>query len=66
MKKSDVVNVLKYLFAILLTTFILDKVVYYGLSELRNSVYTGAAIGKLNLYLQDKQRSEVLLDLQKC
>lgn len=54
MKKSSLIYVIKLLFFIMLAAFVLDKLVFTGLSLLNEQVFTGQSGGKVNQFLKEK------------
>ena len=59
------VNNIKYVFKLLLVLFIisylLDKLVYFGLNKMNDKVLSGQGVGKLNQYLQLKDQVDLLV-----
>lgn len=61
MTNRDIMFVIKTLVVILTSAYLLDKLLYFGLSRLSDHVYTGQGIGKLNHYLSVKDTTEILI-----
>ncbi|WP_438712207.1 hypothetical protein ACSTS3_07235 [Aquimarina muelleri] len=60
MDKTDLKTTLKLIIYILLTTFILDKVIYITFNLISDKVLSGQAIGKLNHYIITKDTIDVV------
>lgn len=62
MSKSDFKHVIKFVFFFLLTSFFLDKVVYFSINRISKDVYTGQSIGKLNHYLTIMDKVDLIIE----
>ncbi|MFD2823592.1 hypothetical protein ACFS5M_07920 [Lacinutrix iliipiscaria] len=60
MTKAHIIFTIKLLAIILVLSYVLDKVIYYSLNKVSDTVYTGQAIGKLNHYLSVKDTTQVI------
>ncbi|MFD2698498.1 hypothetical protein ACFSQ0_10880 [Mesonia sediminis] len=58
MNSSSLKHIIKIIILILIISFVVDKLVFYGLNKISDKVYTGQSIGKLNQYLQIKDDLE--------
>jgi hypothetical protein len=61
MNKEQFVLILKFTLAVVVLSFMLDKVVFYSLNAVSDNVKTGQSIGKLNQYLDVKDSLDVCL-----
>tara|TARA_R110002051_G_C8751463_1_gene500255 strand:- start:1137 stop:2072 length:936 start_codon:yes stop_codon:yes gene_type:complete len=61
MKKNDVIYVLKLSLIFVLTVYLFDKIVYLGLEELNNNVFTGQSGGKVNQFLREKDEIDLVV-----
>ena len=55
------IYIIKILFCIIVSTILVDKIVYFSLTKISNQVLSGESIGKLNQFLQIKDKVEFLI-----
>ena len=61
MTKDQIIYIIKVLAFIIVLSFIVDKVVYYTVTKISNTVYSGQAVGKLNQYLHIKDTTKTIV-----
>jgi len=61
MKSKTIKNLLSLTILIITVSYIVDKIVFYGLNKISDKVMTGQAIGKLNHFLHVKDSVDFLV-----
>ncbi|MBU2938622.1 hypothetical protein KO494_03620 [Lacinutrix sp. C3R15] len=61
MNKKQIINTLKLLGFIIVVSFIIDKIAYFTITKISDTVYSGQAIGKLNHYLAIKDTTKLIV-----
>lgn len=61
MTQNNLIYLLKILGLTLLLVYIVDKILFLGLSKFSDRVFTGQGIGKLNHYLSIKDSADILI-----
>lgn len=54
-------TILKTILIVVFTTLIADKIIYWGLTQLSKTVFTGQGVGKVNHYLSIKDELELIV-----
>lgn len=54
MKKKYLIYLCRLLVLFILVSYVMDKVVYFGIRQIESKVYTGQSVGKFNQYLSIK------------
>lgn len=60
-QQHSTVYIIKILFCIIVSTILVDKITYFSLVKISNQVLSGESIGKLNQFLQIKDKVEFLI-----
>lgn len=60
MSKSQLIYLIRISIVIILITLFLDRLIYYGISYMRDQVYSGQAVGKFNYFNKIKNEKDVL------
>ena len=61
MNKSNILATLKLIAIILITSFLIDKIIYFSLNRLGSQVFTGQTVGKLNQYIAVKDTLDIVV-----
>ncbi len=61
MSFKDLLYVLKLVSLVLILTFVVDKVIFSGLNQISDRVFTGQSVGKLNHYLKLKDDVDLII-----
>ncbi|QRM90167.1 hypothetical protein FG167_13295 [Lacinutrix sp. WUR7] len=61
MNKKQLIKSLKLIAFIVVLSYVVDKIVYYSITKISDTVYSGQAIGKLNHYLSIKDTTKLIV-----
>ena len=61
MNRKNILHISKILLLFLSISYLIDKVVYFGLRKLENEVFTGQSVGKFNHYLAIKDSLDLVV-----
>lgn len=61
MNKNQIIKSLKLIAFIIVLSFIIDKIAYFTITKISDTVYSGQAIGKLNHYLSIKDTTNLIV-----
>ncbi|MDO6807527.1 hypothetical protein Q4603_02855 [Zobellia galactanivorans] len=61
MNRKNVIFLSRILILFLMVSYVTDKLVYFGIRQIENGVYTGQSVGKLNQYLSIKDSLDFIV-----